>query len=150
MQDRKRVGKKGRSKAQRRALHAERVRKARTAPKLKTPVHAKPIRADVQRLESRIPKMSYVGILSLFRNALSILIDPKKRSLHASAHRVLAAINSEWARRAQELVAVEGFFEWPSTDAPGGDGQLSARGWLSEGGNDRTMAQVLGDEIGAM
>jgi hypothetical protein len=131
---RNRVGNKGRSKAQKRARHAERVRKARTATKLKLPpVPAKPIRADVQRLESRLPKISYAGILNLFRNALSILTDPKRRALHASAHRVLAAINNEWARRAQQPVTVEGFFQWPSTDAPGGDGLLSARGWLSEG-----------------
>jgi hypothetical protein len=65
---RKGVGKKRTSKAQRRA--AEPIGKARTTPKPKSRYLQSPIHPDVERLESRLPKMPYVDIKNLFHNAL--------------------------------------------------------------------------------
>lgn len=46
---------------------------------------------------------------------------------------VLREIENEWRKRGARPPAPEGFFEWPSSDARGGDGRLSAAGWVQDG-----------------
>ena len=102
--------------------------------KKRTKALKKATRANVERLAPRLAEMSYGGIMRIFHNAVRIIADPGKQALHVSAKRALSAINKEWANRARrEPFPSDSSFKWPSTEAPGGDGRLDARGWLAEG-----------------
>jgi hypothetical protein len=90
-------------------------------------------RANVDRLTCRLVGMSCVDMMHIFHNPLRILAYPDKQGLHVSAKRALTAINKEWAKRARQRLSADGFFKWPSSEAPGGDGRLNAQGWLAEG-----------------
>jgi hypothetical protein len=96
-------------------------------------VITKTVVANMERLLSRLNEMPLADIMHVFHNAVSIVADPDKQSLHDSARRTLAAIDREWERRAEERPRPVGFFEWPDTDAPGGDGRLNTQEWLAEG-----------------
>lgn len=121
------------TKAQRRAAHAERVYRARTRLKIQKPQKTRPISADAEGLISKIPKMALVDTLGIFNNSLRILASPEKRRLHRLAKRVLTVIEKEWTRQTRQRIDADGYFKWPSTEAPGGDGQLFAHGWPEEG-----------------
>ena len=101
------------------------------------------IAPDVERLASKIAKLALVDTLAIFSNSLRVLASPGKRRLHTSAKRVLAIIDKEWARRSKQQIPSDGFFKWPSTEAPGGDGQLFAIGWPEEG-----LLALMGYHVG--
>jgi len=54
------------------------------------------------------------------------------------------AITTEWSRRTGSLLAGEGYFKWPTTEAPQGDGGLTGHMWRSVG-----MLSTLGYHVGS-
>ncbi len=81
----------------------------------------------------KLPKMRVSDVVSLWRNAATMLGEPKRRNMHSQARAALSAINAEWLRRRRQPLNGTGYFAWPSAEASGGDGSLSADGWLKEG-----------------
>jgi hypothetical protein len=71
--------------------------------------------------------------VTMWKNALTLLDDPKKESLHKAAQVRLLEIEAEWDRRRELNASANEPFRWPSTEVDGGSGQLNAQGWLKEG-----------------
>ena len=86
----------------------------------------------------RIPQMSNGDLQRLLQNVNRILAAPGHQQ-HENALATRDAISSEWKRRA----ARNEWFPWPTTDALGGDGSLTAAGWPDEG-----MLRYLGYHVG--
>lgn len=83
----------------------------------------------------------------LLRNALAAAAaNPKNFRLRSDAALVIAAIDREWIRR-RIAGEPEEFFAWPSTDAPGGTGDLDGHSWLAEGPLS-TLGYVVGNTNG--
>lgn len=73
--------------------------------------------------------------MRLWNNAARLSKDNKttKGGGPTDAVIVLAEIEKEWKRRGAKPPRPEEFFEWPKSDAEGGDGRLSGTGWVAEG-----------------
>lgn len=73
--------------------------------------------------------------MRLWNNAARLSKDKKttKNGAPNDAVIVLQEIEKEWKRRGAKPPKPEDFFEWPKSDAAGGDGRLSASGWVTEG-----------------
>jgi hypothetical protein len=103
-------------------------------------------RNEMQRrlpIIDKIPEMPMRRILSLWENAISTLVDPKRKTFRYQARQVIEAINSEWNKRRDAIVHPDDFFEWPTTEAEIGDGAISTSGWLENG-----MFRYLGYRVG--
>jgi hypothetical protein len=81
----------------------------------------------------RLPEMSLTDTVRVWRNAIQILGSPEKESSHAMARQALDGVENEWLRRRLDPASQDGFFAWPSTDAPGGDGSVNSDQWMQEG-----------------
>ncbi|MEQ1902293.1 MAG: hypothetical protein ABL866_16350 [Devosia sp.] len=87
------------------------------------------ISQSIDPLINRLPSMSFGDLAKVWRNALR-LSEGKQRD---TAQKAIVAIEAEWARRGAAGVSPDDYFKWPSTDAPGGDGQLSLQSLMKEG-----------------
>lgn len=87
------------------------------------------IERSVDTLMSKFPTMGYADLAKVWRNAVRRL-EGKQSGAAAAA---VQAIEHEWARRGAMGGNPGEHFEWPSTDAPGGDGQLSLNSLMKEG-----------------
>lgn len=87
---------------------------------------------QARRMADKLPRMSTNETLILWGNAVGIAVDPAQKTKHLAAKEIGKSINDEWQRR-RSIVHTGDYFAWPSTDAPGGDGSLSTRGWLDDG-----------------
>jgi len=74
---------------------------------------------DVPRLVKSITEQDPYRLLSMWKNAVSILDDRSKRHHHGDAENMVRAISNEWDRRAETL-ADDAYFKWPTTEARGG------------------------------
>ena len=82
------------------------------------------------RFLQRLPSMSFPDTRQVWLNALVVIGDEARTSLHAAARQQLVAIEDEWARRNLQPELGDEYFPWPSTWAPGGDGSLTGTNWL--------------------
>lgn len=89
--------------------------------------------AKSSAMVAKLPDMRVDEIMQLFQNAVRMLADEGRRPSHSAAREVLSAIGGEWARRKRQPPDPDGMFDWPSTRADGGDGQLRTDGWLPQG-----------------
>lgn len=81
---------------------------------------------------SQLPHMQLDKVLGVWRNAIRLLasdVGPKRDAGARAVH----AIEKEWRRRRLKPLNPEDYFSWPSTEARGGDGQLSFASSLPEG-----------------
>ena len=85
------------------------------------------------RVIQNLPTMKLKDMRNLWINAITLLANDRKSKMHADARRVVVAIRKEWERRQRLPSDPTEFFEWPSTEASGGDGSIDARGWPPEG-----------------
>lgn len=95
-----------------------------------TPKNVDPTSADT--LIGKIAEYDIGQLIGIWSNAVERLGDPKKPEWHDRAQRALEAINAELERRTQAALD-DPYFKWPSTDAPGGNGDLANIDALSEG-----------------
>lgn len=93
---------------------------------------------------ARLPELTLPQILGIWRNAIRLL-GSKVASQQDLGRRAVQAIETEWKRRRLRPLNSDGFFNWPSTDAPGGDGQLKFANALEEG-----MLKYLDYQVGRM
>lgn len=77
--------------------------------------------------------MSLGETVRVWRNALRILGSSERAAYHPAARQVLDGVENDWLRRRLNPASQEGFFYWPSTDAPGGNGAITSDGWAPEG-----------------
>jgi hypothetical protein len=92
---------------------------------------------------SRLPKMAPAETMGVWTNALRILGDEAKGAeKRREAGALVEAIEDVWKRRASGSLP-EGWFRWPDTLAPGGDGSLTGEGWMPMG-----PLKVLGYTVG--
>lgn len=77
--------------------------------------------------------MSLTDTVRVWRNAIQLLGSKEKKAFHTAAQQVLDGVENEWLRRRLDPASQDGFFNWPSTDAPGGNGAIAADGWVQEG-----------------
>jgi len=95
-------------------------------PKRVIKVHAAPIIA-------RLPQMTPVETMRVWLNALRILDDDTRSGeTRHEAELVVEAVEEVWKRRSTGRLP-DGWFRWPDTDAPGGDGSLSGEDWMALG-----------------
>ena len=93
----------------------------------------------------KIPKMRMDAMMRLWRNAVEIRSDEKKRSQWRSAAHVLDAINKEWIRRRRQPPNPDDFFKWPSTEAePGRRSKIDVDDWIQEG-----VLRYMGYQVGS-
>ena len=98
---------------------------------------------DVSAIIKRIPEMKMVETVNLWRNALRNLQDASKQARHAAAKAVLDAIRTEWERREHLPIPEHERFDWPSTEATRGSGQLLTEDWVREG-----VLKYMGYKVG--
>lgn len=98
-----------------------------------TPPEKKKISPSAEKIIERLPSMSLMQTVGVWRNAIQALGAKDKAAFHAAAQQVLDAVEDEWLRRRLEPASQDGFFKWPSTDAPGGAGSIVSEGWVQEG-----------------
>lgn len=92
------------------------------------PQNAINIEHALPNLIQRLPRMSMADLGRTWRNAIKIIDGPNADA----ANRAIVAIEQEWVRRGANA-ATQDYFIWPSTNAPGGDGDLHLDGLLKEG-----------------
>lgn len=97
------------------------------------PAERKEISPSAAKTIERLPSMSLTDTVRVWRNALQLLGSEQKKAFHPAAQQVLDGVENEWLRRRLDPASQDGFFNWPSTDAPGGDGAITADGWVQEG-----------------
>jgi hypothetical protein len=87
--------------------------------------------AALERLLSGITEKAPDRLLAVWKNAVAMLADPRRREWHSVAQRAIVMIDTEWSRRVASHD--EKWFQWPTTDARGGSGRLSLDGAPEEG-----------------
>lgn len=74
---------------------------------------------------------------------LNLLEASKRSELTEQQRRFRNALLAEWSRRAAEALKNPAHFDWPTTDAKGGDGSIAGATWPGEG-----MLSYLGYRVG--
>lgn len=94
-----------------------------------TPALRVAIKPSASRAIEGLENQPIPETIALWRSALrmSECEDAKNRE---EAKKVIVAIENDWARRSR---LVTGYFQWPSTEVAGGDGNLDGRRWEDQG-----------------
>lgn len=92
----------------------------------------------------KIPRMTVRQTMDLWRNAILICANPKKRKIRAEAEAVLRAIQIDWTRKKLEQGVQGSAFRWPTTDANPGTGGIASQNWLEEG-----VLKEMGYQVGS-
>jgi len=92
---------------------------------------------------SRIPSMTVIETVTLWKNAIRILNDTSKSPLHAAARTIAKAVAADWLRRSRAPIPPDELFAWPETNANAGHGQLDTTAWVREG-----VLQFMGYKVG--
>jgi hypothetical protein len=91
----------------------------------------------------RLPQMGPEATLQVWSNALRLLERGGAPQTRQAAQVILDAVEDAWLKRS--LGTPEGWFPWPSTSAPGGDGSLTAAAWM-ELGPLKALGYTVGQE----
>lgn len=86
------------------------------------------IERTLPNLIQRLPRMSMADLGRVWRNAIKIIDGPNA----GAANRAVVAIEQEWEKRGANA-SPQDYFAWPSTNAPGGNGDLHLAGLPKEG-----------------
>jgi hypothetical protein len=85
-----------------------------------------------QKIIATLPVLSFEQLRGVWKNCLVKLTNGKDGAWRDSATEVLTAIEIEWDRRSS-MARPEEFFEWPTTEAIGGNGRLILEPSVSDG-----------------
>jgi hypothetical protein len=81
--------------------------------------------------------------MEMFRKCAKKMAGRKPAEISPAVLSLHAAILEEWQRRASSLLADDGYFKWPTTEAPPGDGSVSGSTWRAIG-----MLSEMGYHVG--
>lgn len=81
----------------------------------------------------KLPAMNLLDTRQTWLNALAVLSDGARRHLHSAAQQIVEDIEAEWLRRQVQVVTSDGYFPWPTTWAPQGEGNVADVDWLRLG-----------------
>jgi hypothetical protein len=93
---------------------------------------------------ARIPSMKLSDTVNVWRNAVRILSDETKSTLHAQARLALEAVRQEWVRRRRDGPVPGEMFDWPSTDANPGSTRILTDDWQKDG-----VLKYMGYRVGS-
>jgi hypothetical protein len=102
------------------------------------------VQPNSQKIIATLPLLDFEQLRGVWKNCLVKLTSHKDGAWHDSATEVLSAIEIEWDRRSS-MAPPDQFFEWPSTEAIGGNGMLNLEPSLSDG-----MLSYLGYRVGKL
>ncbi len=97
----------------------------------------------VETVISKLPAMSFDQIRTIWSNAIRYVADDENSEMKDAAKEMLLAIGCEWSQRAEMGIGADDYFDWPSTDAPGGTGRLKLYNIQQDG-----MLSYLGYRVG--
>ena len=98
------------------------------------------VEASAGRAIRALPKRTMFELRQIW---LNLLVKARGPGLSPVHQRFRNALVAEWSRRAAEALRDPDHFEWPTTEAVGGDGTLGARMWPGEG-----LLTFLGYRVG--
>ena len=101
------------------------------------------IKKSVPRLIAILPTRSHLELLEIYQKCAKKMAGHTSPEISPAVLSLHAAILKEWERRTRSLLADDGYFKWPTTDAPIGDGTLSGSAWRAVG-----MLSALGYHVG--
>jgi hypothetical protein len=82
---------------------------------------------------ARLPQMTPAETQRTWLNALRVLNDDRTDDeAHREAERVVGAIEEVWHCRSSDQLP-DGWFRWPDTHAPEGNGSLTGEDWIALG-----------------
>lgn len=81
------------------------------------------VKIDVPRALQNIKSVEALKLIALWENAHRILTDDGKKAQHGEILAAISAIEAEWTRR-NNSGEPEQYFDWPTTDARRGSGEL--------------------------
>lgn len=108
----------------------------------KSPTQPRELNVRAGPILARLPMLGPDQTLAVWANAIRLSSTSKDPDKAREAQIVADAVEDIWAIRARGELP-EGWFRWPSTDAPGGDGSLDSSRWLEVG-----PLKVLGYTVG--
>lgn len=97
------------------------------------------------KIIKNIPKMKMRDMMGLWQNALKYSSDKESVNKRQQGREVLDAIGKEWRRRRGRSLEEDlaDIFDWPSTMANSGLGDINTSRWLKEG-----MFKFMGYHVG--
>lgn len=101
------------------------------------------IKMSVPRLINKVPTRSHFELLAMYQKCAKKMAGRAPAEISPAVLNLHRAILTEWERRTNSLLANDGYFKWPTTDAPPGDGNLSGSAWHAVG-----MLSALGYHVG--
>ena len=100
-------------------------------------------KASIPNLIGLIPSRSHLELLSMYDKCTEIMAGRRPAEISPAIQSLHDAIVLEWKTRCDDLLLGRALFDWPSTEAPPGDGNLSSQLWHSVG-----MFSALGYHVG--
>jgi hypothetical protein len=101
------------------------------------------IEKSVPRLIATLPTRSHLDLLQIYQKCARKMAGHTASEISPAVLSLHSAILKEWERRTSSLLADDGYFKWPTTDAPLGDKTLSGSAWRAVG-----MLSALGYHVG--
>ncbi|RWN61239.1 hypothetical protein [Mesorhizobium sp.] len=89
--------------------------------------------ASVDRIIQRLPTMSPDQLVTIWKNAIRLIIKAGANKSPGGPNKVLSAVEAEWRKRGLRQTNPDEVFSWPSTEATGGDKSLSFAGKIGDG-----------------
>jgi hypothetical protein len=97
----------------------------------------------VPRTIEQLPRRSLPELQSIWAKLVPHLVGRNEHEVSPLANQLRDAILHEWNLRAKDAASCPDQFEWPSIDAPCGDGRIETKAWRPEG-----MLAYLGYHVG--
>lgn len=88
---------------------------------------------NVDRIIARLPEMRPDQLVRIWKNAIRLLTKAGVDRPPLGPTKVLNAVETEWRHRGLKPINPDEFFNWPTTEADGGDHSLSFVGKTDDG-----------------
>ncbi|MFA6031552.1 MAG: hypothetical protein WC889_01480 [Myxococcota bacterium] len=88
---------------------------------------------NVDGIIAKLPLMQPDQLVRIWKNAIRLLTKASATKPPAGPIKMLNAVEAEWRNRGLKRLNADEFFNWPTTDANGGDHSLSFAGKTDEG-----------------
>lgn len=88
---------------------------------------------NVDRIIARLPEMQPDQLVRIWKNAIRLLTQAGPVRPPPGPTKMLNAVEAEWRTRGLKQINPDDFFNWPTTEANGGDHRLSFAGKTDDG-----------------